>query len=349
MNGNLLERPSRRDRTPRSLFRGRARKRPMRLVVRAGCLVVALAAIGAVGIELADVARRTAAGEITPADYFGLRWRELWQADGDKDVPRDEGIALPSSPTPPYDTLYAYDADAIPAGARAVIPVNAYADATFSWQGEWRFPQTLPEADAPRVLIVHAHAGEGYTPEGTRYFERETEVGRADGATEASVVALGARLAEELNAGGLAAIHIAESFDAQGNAGAFSRAAERVKALLSEYPSLFLVIDLHRAAGMDEAGNILRHVTWYDGRPTAQSAILYAPFDEDSATAAAALADAVNEEGASLCGAPVPSNTDAWSVPDVCRLRIEVGTAGNSPEEAASAVDALARALLRFS
>jgi stage II sporulation protein P len=112
------------------------------------------------------------------------------------------------------------------------------------------------------VLIFHTHSSEAYTPEGVdRYVEsdpypdggqklqRDPRRGRADGAFR------GRRLT---------VVHDSEIYDYPSYTGSYSRSGAAVERYLAQYPTIRVVIDLHRDAlggdgvGVQDAGGALR-------------------------------------------------------------------------------------------
>ena len=329
-------------------------------VLQGICFCVALAALIAIGAELGGAARRIANGELTAALWLselGERLRGKQANDNGAKKPSEEipdkgpdessgqQSDGPTAQDPSSDELYTYDFSSVPEGARAVVPVNICQGLVRSDEPSWQAPIKSAAADEPLVLIVHSHGGEGYTPQGTAYLAADAAVGRAS-EQDQSVIAVGEALKEALEKQGVRALHVTERFDADGNAGAFARAGARVEQLLAEYISIVCVIDVHRAAGLDASGNVVRPVAWYEGQATAQISLLAAQDSGRSLALAKALAYTVNGNDALLCQEPSTVGMDAaWTSQERYCLRAEIGASGNSPKEAAQAAKALALAL----
>ncbi len=115
-----------------------------------------------------------------------------------------------------------------------------------------------PDNAAPKVLIFHTHAYEGYSDSNPDDLN--------DG-----VIGVGDALALELtNAYGLSTLHITTRADlVDGKVlteGAYERMEPVIRKALEEYPSIEVVIDLHR----DGVGQNVRLVNDIGGKPTAQ-------------------------------------------------------------------------------
>lgn len=120
--------------------------------------------------------------------------------------------------------------------------------------------------EGPRILIVHTHTTESYNETGQNWYDtqdtRTTDNSR-------NMVRMGEVLAAELTAGGYGVIHCQKRHDADFNA-SYDRSLESVKESLKKYPSIAVVIDLHRDSLIDAEGTKYRAVTEIDGIPVAQ-------------------------------------------------------------------------------
>ena len=100
--------------------------------------------------------------------------------------------------------------------------------------------------DAPQVLIVHTHSSEAYTQENYNRYEESDPYRTED--TNYSVVRVGDALAEKLGGYGLNVLHDREIYDYPSYTGSYNRSGAAVEQYLAQYPSLAVVIDLHRDA-----------------------------------------------------------------------------------------------------
>lgn len=99
------------------------------------------------------------------------------------------------------------------------------------------------DGGTPQILILHTHSCECYTP------ETPGELCSADYRTtdpDRSVIAVGDTLAETLEALGYGVLHDRTHYDDPAYSGAYDRSGAAVEAWLREYPSICIVIDLHR-------------------------------------------------------------------------------------------------------
>ena len=106
--------------------------------------------------------------------------------------------------------------------------------------------------DGPKVLIVHTHSSEAYTPEdGWEYTPSDTL--RTEDASR-SVIRVGDELAAVLNERGIETLHDTALNDYPSYSGAYARMQATIERYLAEFPSIQMVIDVHRDAAIDETG-----------------------------------------------------------------------------------------------
>lgn len=103
----------------------------------------------------------------------------------------------------------------------------------------------------PTVLILHSHGTESFAPTGD-YIE-STPYHTTD--TSHNMISVGAYVAELLEAGGISVLQDTALHDTPSYNAAYSNSRKSIAAYLQEYPSIRLVLDLHRDSFEDEAGN----------------------------------------------------------------------------------------------
>lgn len=92
----------------------------------------------------------------------------------------------------------------------------------------------------PQVIIYHTHSSESYQPYSESNFHREEETG--------TVREVGNVMAAELNKMGIAVVHDRTVHDRPSYNQSYDRSLSTVTALLRQYPTAEIVIDLHRDA-----------------------------------------------------------------------------------------------------
>jgi len=120
--------------------------------------------------------------------------------------------------------------------------------------------------ESPSVLILHTHTTESYTKSGESY--TETAAFRTL-SQEYNMLAVGDILAQTLESAGIRVIHDRDTHDYPSYNGSYSHARKSIRSYLEEYPSIQLVLDLHRDASGD-LHNQFRPVTEVNGEPAAQ-------------------------------------------------------------------------------
>lgn len=112
----------------------------------------------------------------------------------------------------------------------------------------------------PAVLIIHTHATESYT--GTPGYRTED--------ANYNMLRVGQEVAKVLEQNGIEVIHDTTLHDEPSYNNAYIYARETIEARLAEYPSIRLVLDIHRDAfEMTEAVQLSTHAT-VDGQDSSQ-------------------------------------------------------------------------------
>ena len=123
----------------------------------------------------------------------------------------------------------------------------------------------------PLVLIMHTHTTESYEPYERDYYDESFSSRTTD--LDKSVVAVGERIAAELRAAGIGVIHDDTVHDYPRYTGAYDRSAVTVAEYLRDYPSIKIVIDVHRDA-IEEDGVRYAPAVDVNGRSAAQVMII---------------------------------------------------------------------------
>ena len=162
---------------------------------------------------------------------------------------------LPEEPAPQQTTEPQADRPALAftddeAAAITVAGACSYAvdkRALLQRQSQLDFSQ-----EGPKVLIVHTHSSEAYTQEaGWEYTPSDTL--RTEDAAR-SVIRVGDEIAAILNERGIETLHDAALNDYPSYSGAYARMQTTIERYLAEFPSIQMVIDVHRDAAIDETG-----------------------------------------------------------------------------------------------
>ena len=266
----------------------------------------------------------------------------------------EQGSEQEPAPRDPY----AYDYSVVPAGAIPIVPMDLSAtkNPVNQTDGEIDMESVMESAcliPAPRgsisVLIIHTHTGEGYNREGALWLDAEDEefARSADGSD--GVVAVGARLAQKLNEAGIGTIHCKTVFDGESNRESYARAAEAIEAFRLAYPGLVCVIDVHRAAAVNEQGHYVRSLAVKDGQGIAQTQVICGMNAGEQSKTNLALAmllhERMNAAFAGSCARVICKSQTLNQDLAPFSLTLEIGSCGNLPAEAQAAADVTAAAL----
>jgi len=122
--------------------------------------------------------------------------------------------------------------------------------------------------EGPHILIVHSHGSEAYwQTEEDPYVEsdpyRTTDCRH-------NVVRVGEEMAQVFRAHGFQVIHDTTLFDYPSYSEAYGRSQAAVEQWLEQYPTIQVVLDVHRDALVDSEGRVYRLVTEEAGEKMAQ-------------------------------------------------------------------------------
>lgn len=121
------------------------------------------------------------------------------------------------------------------------------------------------------VLIYHTHTTESYMDSFSGFYYTDMETRTQN--QEASVVAVGKEIKQELEKAGIGVIHDTEINDAM-YSGSYARSWEVLQRNLSEHPSIQVTIDVHRDSMTTAEGVKYKPTALVDGRKAAQVMIL---------------------------------------------------------------------------
>lgn len=124
----------------------------------------------------------------------------------------------------------------------------------------------------PQVLIMHTHATESYETVDRSWCDPAYSARNTD--TSQNMVAVGAEMARTLNAAGICTIQDATLHDYPSYNGSYEKSNATVRSYLEQYPSIKVVLDVHRDAIQREDGTRVKPVVEIDGQKAAQVMII---------------------------------------------------------------------------
>ena len=125
----------------------------------------------------------------------------------------------------------------------------------------------MEKSDKPQVLIMHTHTTETYMTENTDYYTDAFSPRSRDKAV--NMVSVGNIVADKLNAAGITTLHDTTEHDYPKYTGSYSRAAKTINGYLKKYPSIKIVLDLHRDAAAN-GNDKIKLTTEIGGKRAAQ-------------------------------------------------------------------------------
>ncbi|MBR4016439.1 MAG: stage II sporulation protein P [Oscillospiraceae bacterium] len=204
--------------------------------------------------------------------------------------------------------------------------------------------------DAPTVLILHSHGSESFAPTG-EYTESSPYHTLDNGY---NMVSIGAHLAELLEAGGICVVQDSTLHDNPSYNASYGNSRAAAQDYLEKYPSIRLVLDLHRDSIADADGNQVAQTVFSEGSSLAPLMFVvgtdYGGLSHPQWQENLALALKLQTQLESIC-------------PGICRninlrtqrfnqdlspgaLLVEVGSSGNQRGEALRAAEVLAEGIL---
>ncbi len=123
----------------------------------------------------------------------------------------------------------------------------------------------------PQVLIYHTHTTESFLPKADSYDEKYPTRSFSD---KRNMTAVGDALCNALAKRGISSVHDCKVHDYPSFNDAYSVSAETVKRDLEQYPSIKIVIDLHRDAIISTDGSLPAPVAEINGKNAAQFMII---------------------------------------------------------------------------
>ena len=202
----------------------------------------------------------------------------------------------------------------------------------------------------PTVLILHSHGSESFTPTGS--YTESSPYHTTD--ISYNMISIGAYLAELLENGGVSVLQDTALHDSPSYNAAYGNSRKSMEAYLQEYPSIRLVLDLHRDSIEDDAGNQVAQTVF--AQDTTFAPLMFVVGTDNSG-----LTHPGWQNNLSLA---LKLQTQLESIcPGICRdinlrsqrfnqdlspgtLLVEVGTSGNSHQEALRSAEILAEGIL---
>ena len=130
---------------------------------------------------------------------------------------------------------------------------------------------TIETSGKPQVLIMHTHTTESFEPYVRQNFDPAFNYRTTDPAY--NMVSVGDAITAQLEAVGIGVIHNTTIHDYPSYNGSYDRSAETVRQILQQYPSIRVVLDIHRDA-IQKDNTLIQPVVEINGKESAQVMII---------------------------------------------------------------------------
>lgn len=208
--------------------------------------------------------------------------------------------------------------------------------------------------EGPKVLILHTHATESYSPDGASAYSP----GKSDRSldTNENVVRVGDAVKAVFDKKGIAAIHDTTLHDHPNFNGSYANSLKTVEMYKAKYPSICVVFDIHRDAFIYDDGSKAKFVTSIDGKTAAQLMLVVGtnagglehPNWRENMKLALKLQSCISKKYPTLMRG-VNLRKERFNGHTTCgSLIIEVGSSGNSMTEAVTGAELGAEAIADF-
>lgn len=212
-------------------------------------------------------------------------------------------------------------------------------------------PVVLRDTEEPQILIIHSHTTEAYAMDGTDIY---TESGTARTTDNYyNMVRVGEAMAEVFRAAGFGVVHDTELYDYPAYNGAYTRSGAAIEAWLEQYPTIQIVLDVHRDALEAEDGTVYKTAAEVNGEKVAQC-MLVVGTDAGGQThdnwrqnlaLAVEVQHQVNADYPTLARPIVVRSSRFNQQLTPGSLLVEVGTHGNTLQEALAAARLFAQSM----
>ena len=204
--------------------------------------------------------------------------------------------------------------------------------------------------EGPKVLILHTHGSESYKK--TEDY-KESSAYRTKN-KDYNVVSIGERIKEVLESGGIGVVHDKTLHDVPSYNAAYANSRESMEKYLKKYPTISLVLDIHRDSVEDENGKEMKFSIKAGGESVAKLMLVVGtdagglahPNWPDNMSLAVKLHAQLEKNTPGICRAISFRNQRFNQDLSPGALIVEVGSAGNTRQEALAAAELLGRGIL---
>lgn len=160
----------------------------------------------------------------------------------------------------PYEAKYSYNNVYMKNSSGLSVDIKTELNSKLSFKME--------KGEAPEVLIVHTHSTESFMSEERGYYTSSDATRSTDNSE--NIIHIGDIVAETLKNAGISVIHDTTWHDHPAYTGSYDRAAVTIREYLNRYPSIKVVLDIHRDSISANETDRIRPVAEIDGKKAAQ-------------------------------------------------------------------------------
>ncbi len=160
----------------------------------------------------------------------------------------------------PYLASLNYDKVYVKNNTGTAIGIKKYLEGKISFK--------IKKNSDPQVLIYHTHATETFKTDNNPYYTDDFSSRSRDNSK--NMISVGKIVAEKLNNAGIKTVQATTLHDYPNYTGSYSRSAKTIKEYTDKYPSIKVIIDLHRDAVSGQNGDKVKLVTTVNGKKAAQ-------------------------------------------------------------------------------
>ena len=319
-----------------------------RRILQVGSVMILLALVLrlAGNFSLEPVAQALQSPKIGQTIIFLTTGRLIRQQELQIQPQTQESEPIPPAPTQPEQKPISFSGE-----DGALVGVKNTTGLAFDLQALIEQPLTWDlYGDEPTVLILHTHGSESY--ENTENYQESTSYRTLD--CQYNMVSIGERVAQRLEAAGIGVIHDKTLHDNPSYSGSYEQSRKSMASYLEQYPSICLVLDLHRDAAEDGSGNQVGYTVQTPQGAAAKLMLvlgtndggLHHPNWQENLALGVKLQAQLEKNNPGICR-NLSLRTSRFNQ-DLSpgALLIEVGSAGNTRQEALAAAGYLAEAII---
>ena len=213
---------------------------------------------------------------------------------------------------------------------------------------------TISNSNGPLVLILHTHASEAYLSPQTSYLTGNIGQEIYSNDQNRSVISVGEALCESLKQNGISAIHCSDQHGKNGTLqNSYQGSADCIEKYLKKYPSIQYVIDIHRDGILSDNGELVRTIANHEGESYGQIMAVVGtdgngteyPNWQPNLSLALRLNERLESCVENICRPTSLRNASYNQELAPNALLLEIGSAGNTQEEAIRSAELVGKVL----